>query len=218
MRNIKKEYKKYVIGYFFIYLIINFIIVAIRYNFISIKTVNIIKENSYIIKPIYTLMVIPLLSIIGLMILNIIPSNIKEILIFWKIKDRLPSYRWQDKTISTDSRINVKMLNKKYGRKLIAQKQHDIWYKAYQRFKGEEVILESQKDYLFARDLCITTILILLIIITIYIIGKIVLNLDIQFIIINIIILATLYVILNVVTRNNANRFIANVLVLDINS
>lgn len=218
MRNIKKEYKKYVIGYFFVYLIINFIIIAIKCNWISIDTMNIIKENDHIIKPIYTLIGIPVVSVIGLLILNVIPSNMKEILIFWKIKNRLPSYRWQDKIAYKDSRINIKLLNRKYGKNLNAQKQHDIWYKLYQKYKGDEVILESQKDYLFARDLCITTILILTIIIVIYLIGKISINLDMQFIIFNIAILLFLYIILNIVSKNNANRFICNVLLLDINT
>ena len=215
MRNIKKEYKKYVTGYFFIYLIINFIIIVMKCNWLSIETINIVKENNYILKPIYTLICIPLLSIIGLLVLNILPSNIREILIFWKINNRLPSYRWQDKIIYKDSRINTETFNKKYGKKLKAEEQHNIWYKIYQKYKGDEVALESQKDYLFARDLCITTILILPIIFIMYLVGKLSLNLEIQFLIVNVVILFILYVMLNIVSRNNANRFICNVLLLD---
>lgn len=218
MRNIKKEYKKYVVSYFLLYLIFNAIIIIIKYNLIAVEAINVIKENNFIIKPIYTVICIPLLSIIGLVILNLIPSNIKEILIFWKTKNRLPSYRWKNKIAIKDSRINIKILNKKYGKQISPQKQHDIWYKAYQKFKGDEVILESQKDYLFARDLCITTILLIPIIIVIYIYGRIYLNLELQFIIINIMILSILYIILNIVSRNNSNRFVCDVLLLDIAS
>lgn len=215
MRNIKKEYKKYVVSYFVIYLLINFLIIIYKYNFMDINTINLIKENETIIKPIYSLICVPLLSIIGLLILNIIPSNVKEILIFWKVNNRLPSYRWQNKVVSKDSRMNIKILNKKYGKNISSQKQHDIWYKAYQKYKADEVILESQKDYLFSRDLCITTILIMPIILAIFILSKICLNIELDFIIVNITILIMLYIVFNIATRNNANRFICNVLLLD---
>lgn len=215
MRNIKKEYKKYVVSYFVIYLLINFLIIIYKYNFMDINTINLIKENETIIKPIYSLICVPLLSIIGLLILNIIPSNVKEILIFWKVNNRLPSYRWQNKVVSKDSRMNIKILNKKYGKNISSQKQHDIWYKAYQKYKADEVILESQKDYLFSRDLCITTILIMPIILAIFILSKICLNIELDFIIVNITILIILYIVFNIATRNNANRFICNVLLLD---
>lgn len=215
MRNIKKEYKKYVVSYFVIYLLINFLIIIYKYNFMDINTINRIKENETIIKPIYSLICVPLLSIIGLLILNIIPSNVKEILIFWKVNNRLPSYRWQNKVVSKDSRMNIKILNKKYGKNISSQKQHDIWYKAYQKYKADEVILESQKDYLFSRDLCITTILIMPIILAIFILSKICLNIELDFIIVNITILIILYIVFNIATRNNANRFICNVLLLD---
>ena len=215
MRNIKKEYKKYVVSYFVIYLLINFLIIIYKYNFMDINTINLIKENETIIKPMYSLICVPLLSIIGLLILNIIPSNVKEILIFWKVNNRLPSYRWQNKVVSKDSRMNIKILNKKYGKNISSQKQHDIWYKAYQKYKADEVILESQKDYLFSRDLCITTILIMPIILAIFILSKICLNIELDFIIVNITILIMLYIVFNIATRNNANRFICNVLLLD---
>lgn len=215
MRNIKKEYKKYVVSYFVIYLLINFLVIIYKYNFMDINTISLLKENETIIKPIYSLICVPLLSIIGLLILNIVPSNVKEILIFWKINNRLPSYRWQNKIVSKDSRINIKILNKKYGKNISSQKQHDIWYKAYQKYKAEEVILESQKDYLFSRDLCITTVLIMPIILAIYILSIICLHIEIDFIIVNMTILIILYIIFNIVSRNNANRFICNVLLLD---
>ena len=65
MRNIKKEYKKYVVSYFVIYLLINFLIIIYKYNFMDINTINLIKENETIIKPMYSLICVPLLSIIG---------------------------------------------------------------------------------------------------------------------------------------------------------
>ena len=53
------------------------------------------------------------------------------------------------------------------------------------------------------------------IILAIFILSKICLNIELDFIIVNITILIILYIVFNIATRNNANRFICNVLLLD---
>ena len=216
MRDIKKEYKKYVVSYFLIYILVNMAIIAFNNNQINENTLEILKNSEFIIKPLYSIIVIPLITIIALVIMNIVPSRFKEFLIFWKTKYALPSFRWQSKLAYKDSKINIEILNKKYGKNLSAQNQHDVWYSAYQKCKNEENILESQKDYLFARDLCITTLLIIPIIIIIYLLGKIYLNLNISFLFINAIVLIFTYLLLVWVARNGANRFVCNVLSLDL--
>lgn len=215
MRNIKKEYKKYVVSYFLIYIISNIVIIAFNNNLINKNVLSIIENNEFIIKPLYSIMAIPLITIIALIIMNSVPSKFKEIIIFWKLKNALPGFRWQSKLVCKDSKLNIEILNKKYGKNLSPQKQQDIWYVVYQRCKNDEAILESHKDYLFARDLCTTTILIIPIIVVIYILGKIYFNLHISFFITNIIILVCIYLLLVWVTRNSANRFVCNVLSLD---
>lgn len=215
IENIKKEYKKYVIGYFLMYIIINIIIIV---SFSNIKWVDAIKEiyeNEFTLKIIYTAIGLPAISIVGLFVFYIIPSNMKEILIFWKVKNRLPSYRWKDSIVKTDSRLNVKKINKKYGKKLSNEKQHDIWYNAYQRVKDDIVIFNSQKTYLFARDVCIATLLLIPIIIIEYIIAKLYFKIGVTFIIINMGVLVVLYVLLNIICRITANRFVCNVIALD---
>ena len=167
MRNIKKEYKKYVVSYFLIYIIINIVIIAFNNNLISSDILNILQNNEFIIKPLYSIIAIPLITIIGLVIMNSVSSKFKEIIIFWKLKYALPGFRWQSKIARKDSKLNIEILNKKYGKNLSPQKQQDIWYKAYQRYKSDEGILESHKEYLFSRDLCTTTVLLIPIIVII---------------------------------------------------
>ncbi len=215
MRNIKKEYKKYVVSYFLIYIIINIVIIAFNNNLISSDILNILQNNEFIIKPLYSIIAIPLITIIGLVIMNSVSSKFKEIIIFWKLKYALPGFRWQSKIARKDSKLNIEILNKRYGKNLSPQKQQDIWYKAYQRYKSDEGILESHKEYLFSRDLCTTTVLLIPIIVIIYLFSKIYFNLHISFLIINIIILISIYLLLVWITRNSANRFVCNVLALD---
>lgn len=215
MRNIKKEYKKYVVSYFLIYIIINIVIIAFNNNLISSDILNILQNNEFIIKPLYSIIAIPLITIIGLVIMNSVSSKFKEIIIFWKLKYALPGFRWQSKIACKDSKLNIEILNKKYVKNLLPQKQQDIWYKAYQRYKSDEGILESHKEYLFSRDLCTTTVLLIPIIVIIYLFSKIYFNLHISFLIINIIILISIYLLLVWITRNSANRFVCNVLALD---
>ena len=193
MRNIKKEYKKYVVSYFLIYIIINIVIIAFNNNLISSDILNILQNNEFIIKPLYSIIAIPLITIIGLVIMNSVSSKFKEIIIFWKLKYALPGFRWQSKIARKDSKLNIEILNKKYGKNLSPQKQQDIWYKAYQRYKSDEGILESHKEYLFSRDLCTTTVLLIPIIVIIYLFSKIYFNLHISFLIINIIILISIF-------------------------
>jgi hypothetical protein len=214
MRNIKKEYRKYVVWYYLTYIMANIIFILLNYNLIG-KIIDAIKENEFVIKYIYTISIIPFISILGLVIMNLLPSKWKEIIIFWRLNERLPSYYWQTKFARDDSKINTMLLNKKYGRKLSTQRQHDIWYKAYQNCKSDEAILESQKDYLFARDLCITTVLIIPTILTIFLIIKLYIEVNVLFLVANLLILISLYLILLIVTKNSANRFVCNVLSLD---
>lgn len=215
MRNIKKEYKKYVVIYFLIYIIINIAIIAFNNNLISGDILNILQNNEFIIKPLYSIIAIPLITIIGLVIMNSVSSRFKEIIIFWKLKYALPGFRWQSKIVCKDSKLNIEILNKKYGKNLSPKKQQDIWYKAYQRCKSDEGILESHKEYLFSRDLCTTTVLLIPIIVIIYLFSKMYFNLHISFLIINISILISIYLLLVWITRNSANRFVCNVLALD---
>ena len=47
MRNIKKEYKKYVVSYFLIYIIVNMAIIAFNNNLINENTLEILKNSEF---------------------------------------------------------------------------------------------------------------------------------------------------------------------------
>lgn len=212
MRDIKKEYKKYITMYFIVYILLN--IVIIFSEKISGIDIEWLIKNEYLLKTITAIIITPLISLLSLVILNIIPTNIKNVLVFWKCKMCLPSYRWQKK-IKSDSRINANKIEKQYGKNLSNQEQHDIWYKIYKQNETDIRIMNSQRDYLWARDFCISTIILIPITIVIYIIGRIYFDTSIVFMIANLIILLITYLITMIVARNNSNSFICNVLITD---
>ncbi len=212
MRDIKKEYKKYVTTYFLLYILICLIIIT--KNDINIVKIRNLFENDFMVKSLITVVAAPLISIISLMIFNIVPSHIKEILTHWKLKNILPSFRWKDLCVN-DNRVDIIELEKKYGNDLSEAEQNRIWYRAYQKHQNDDRILNSQRDYLFARDFCISNVILVPIIFTMYVLGKIYYDISINFILYNFIVIVMLYLFSMIVTRNNAKRFVCNVLALD---
>lgn len=209
MKNIKKEYENHIIIYFIAYLFINIIILLFsRVDFINLKQ---LFNHKYLLNIIISIFFLPFISILSLIILRIIPNSFKTFIIFWKNKNALPSYKWYE-LILKDNRINVEKIYKIYGQNLSGQKQHDIWYRLYKGHEDKEKILNGQKDYLFARDLCITTLLLTVIIIMFYIIANLIFEIPISFLLYNVALLLCVYLLLIIVTRNCANRFVCNVI------
>lgn len=211
MRDIKKEYKKYVIIYFLVYIAVNILIIL--YSESKILNISWFFENEVLIKFSIGLLTAPIISILSLIILNCIPDKIKNVLIFWKLQKSLPSYRWV-MIIKNDDRINGKALENKYGKSLSPQEQHDIWYKLYKENEKNTIILNSQKDYLFARDLSVSTCILIIITSLISIVAIFNIGLPISYLLNNLIILLVIYLVLLIVSRNSANRFVCNVLAI----
>ena len=211
MRDIKKEYKKYVIIYFLVYIAVNILIIL--YSESKILNISWFFENEVLIKFSIGLLTAPIISILSLIILNCIPDKIKNVLIFWKLQKSLPSYRWV-MIIKNDDRINGKALENKYGKSLSPQEQHDIWYKLYKENEKNTIILNSQKDYLFARDLSVSTCILIIITSLISIVAIFKIGLPISYLLNNLIILLVIYLVLLIVSRNSANRFVCNVLAI----
>jgi len=212
MRDIKKEYKMHIIIYFILYLfILNTIVFKI--NIVSLFN-DIAITNEFLIKIGCNVILIPISSVMSLVILNIIPTKIKNMLIFWKINQSLPSYRL-DKTLKSDDRINLEVIKRLYGKRLSAQKQHDNWYKCYKKNENDIRVIDSQKNYLFSRDLCVSTIILFFISNISITIGYLIYNSSHLIFIYNILVLISLYIMFMIVSRNNANRFVCNVLITE---
>ena len=150
-----------------------------------------------------------LAPIISIVLNGLLSSNVKEILVFWRIKYPLPGSRVFSDLAKKDLRINLENIREKYG--YLPEdhaKQNHLWYKIYKIHESKITILDSQKNYLFCRDLTgisaifltIFTIFTLIFVGTQVSIFYYILYLFIQFL------------ILSIAAQNYGNRFVCNVL------
>jgi len=150
-----------------------------------------------------------LAPIISIVLNGLLSSNVKEILVFWRIKYPLPGSIAFSDLAKKDLRINVEKIREKYG--YLPEdhaEQNHLWYKIYKIHESKITILDSHKNYLFCRDLTGISAIFLTIftIFTLIFIGAqvsifyYILYLFIQFL------------FLSIAAQNYGNRFVCNVL------
>ena len=109
-----------------------------------------------------------MLSLIIIVVGGMFSSKTKEIIVFWKLKDRLPGCEAFSKYIYNDSRINIKELKKKIGKFPIKpEKQNSKWYMIFKSFQ-DNTIDKIHQDSLLCRELSVITLLMLLFVVPIY--------------------------------------------------
>jgi hypothetical protein len=154
------------------------------------------------------LTIIPLV----LFILNgIVSSDLKAIIIFWRIKNPLPACRAFSHYAKRDDRIDFNKLETKYNPLPDAAKdQNSIWYKIYKIFQEDPVVKKSHKDFLLGRDLCSISLLFLVFggILGLFLISD---NTKWWYLIFAF----GQYLILAIVAQNHGKRFVCNVLALE---
>lgn len=150
------------------------------------------------------------LSPIIVLILNGLISNpIKEFLVFWKIKDRLPGCRSFTVLAKTDHRIDIASLENNFGKLPSSpNEQNKLWYKIYKTMSDNELIKGSHKDFLLTRDLCSLSFLFALIIIPV--IFFLLESISIKYTYASFLIVQ--YIVISISSRNFGNRFACNVL------
>jgi hypothetical protein len=150
-------------------------------------------------------------SIIVFFLNYIFSSDFKYILVFKKMKNPLPGNRVFTELLHEDSRINLEKVNNKYNKLPNKPKrQNEKWYEIYKRNQNTNMVFQSHRDFLYARDatslvfsfLCIYSIL--------TIIGLISANN------IFLIILILEYFIISHVASARGKRFVLNVIAEDI--
>ena len=125
-----------------------------------------------------------LLPIIIFIILGIVPQNLKEIIVFWKIENRLPGCYAFSKYAKNDNRINLNLLK-------------------------DNGISKTHKDFLLAREWTTVTVLfILLSVPSLYFFT----NINVDDLFYYFLFLLIEYVLIRFVTKNHAERLVTNVL------
>lgn len=152
-----------------------------------------------------------LLPLLLVFLQGILPSNLKEILVFWKIKNRLPGCEAFSKYLEKDNRVDKDNLTEKYGSfPTDKKKQNILWYKIFKDL-SEKNIDKTHKDFLLFREISIITILFIPILPAIlWYFSKT----DNKILMVYTVFLIFEYLIVRYIAKNHAIRLVTNVLAL----
>lgn len=93
---------------------------------------------------------------------DLLPSNAKASIVFWRIKDALPGHRAFSEHAEADPRIDIAALKKKVGDfPGNPRDQNSCWYKLFQKHQSNVIISDSHRRFLLFRDSSSLTLLIL---------------------------------------------------------
>lgn len=207
-KRIKDTYQKY-LWLFIAFNIVVFWVILLK-GFFNLEFAN-EKLSGFLDKKSILFILSPIIS---LALSGLLSNPIKEFLVFWKIKNRLPGCRAFSHLIKNDHRINhteLKILAGSFPEDPIEQNR--LWYKFYKECENDKIVIGSHKDFLLTRDLCSVSFIFALILLPI---GALVFqkySLKISYSLF----LILQYLILSIAARNFGNRFACNVLVITSN-
>ena len=99
------------------------------------------------------------LTLIIIVFGGIFSNKIKEIIVFWKLENRLPGYRAFSKYVQEDSRIDINNIQIKFGEiPNLPDEQNRYWYKIFKSI-DDKSINKTHKDFLLCRELAVMTLL-----------------------------------------------------------
>lgn len=148
-----------------------------------------------------------MLSLIIIVSSGMFSNKFKEIIVFWKLKDRLPGCKAFSKYIYEDERIDIEKIKNKVGKFPIEpKKQNSKWYELFKSIKDSS-IYKTHKDSLLCRELAVMTLLMFLLIVPIFYKYEIVGFYYFIFLILE-------YLIIRNCAKNTAERLVVNTLAL----
>ncbi len=209
MGTLKKKNRKILVGY----IILNIILFSLLSNNFFIDTSSLVEMLSNPVNP--SLISALLLFALSIVLEGFISSNMKAVTIFNRFKYPLPGCRIFSEIAKKDLRIDSQKLHLQYNDSLPEKpnEQNSEWYRLFQLYKYDAIIIESHKAFLLTRDLFAISILLFLISTVFHlIIGTSGVN-----IIYSICIYLLLIIIFKISAYNYGNRFAANVLVVHLN-
>lgn len=102
--------------------------------------------------------------LIAVFLNDLLPSNTKASIVFWRFKDALPGHRAFSEHAEADPRIDMAALKKRIGEfPQSPRDQNSCWYRLYQKHQSNVIISDSHKRFLLFRDSSSLTLLIFVI-------------------------------------------------------
>ena len=102
--------------------------------------------------------------LIAVFLNDLLPSNAKASIVFWRFKDALPGHRAFSEHVEADPRIDMVALKKKIGEfPQSPRDQNTRWYQLFQKYQSNVIVSDAHKRFLLFRDSSSLTLLILVI-------------------------------------------------------
>lgn len=99
------------------------------------------------------------LPVLVLLIVNVLPYNIKAMLVYWKPLGWLPGSEAFTKFGPADERIDMVALKKNVGKLPTDPKeQNSKWFKLYKMVEIQTEVAAAQKDFLMYRDMAVISL------------------------------------------------------------
>lgn len=94
------------------------------------------------------------LPVVVLLLVNVLPHEVKSSLVFWKLRDALPGCRAFTRYALRDQRIDMVALKKNVGAfPSEPADQNAKWYKLYKQVPTDPTVLDAHRHFLLYRDI-----------------------------------------------------------------
>lgn len=101
-----------------------------------------------------------MMPVVVLLIVNVLPHDVKSMLVYWKPLGVLPGCEAFTKYGPRDPRIDMTMLKKNVGAlPTESTAQNSKWYKLYKQVPNEPEVWEAHKLFLMYRDMAVLSLL-----------------------------------------------------------
>lgn len=150
---------------------------------------------------------------IYLLLIRLVPTELKEVLVFWRLRERLPGHRAFAVFAKEEPRISVEKLKQFHGslpRK--GKKQNELWYSIYRKHREADEVRDAHKSYLLYRELTYINLAVGLLLLMPSMIVSLI-DFRLGLILIGVAILISLALALN--AQNSAKRMVQNVLAIE---
>lgn len=204
-RYIKNENRKWLIGY----LLLHIVIFALFCGLVNLTFSDVNQLLSKLKGPQGFL---PLIAVTFSIVLEGLFSNsIKEFLVFWRVKNRLPGHRAFSRIGPGDPRVKMEKVETLFpdGLPSDPKTQNQEWFQLYKKYEDERRVFYSHKAFLLTRDLTALTAAV----IPLSVIAHLIAGTQGSTIVYHVLFLLGLLILISLPARNYGNRFVANVLV-----
>jgi hypothetical protein len=104
-----------------------------------------------------------IIALTRLLLLGLIPPQLRDTLIHWRWRHPLPGSRAFTKIGPADQRVDMKKLQKSYGPlPTDPGEQGRLFYSIYKKYANDVGVLDAHKSYLATRDIGIINLLLLI--------------------------------------------------------